>query len=634
MTRWSSLVWVFCVGMALGLVGPAAEAQSRLSLPPPLSLTGTLTAGYYHSGSQDGVNTSRDAGLGSVRLKFSGYFHHPRFLTFEIKPQFSMGRQSNESVFPDGRGISFSSTFLGGSTFPLTVSYTRLSRQVTTFGTLDRLAGLQADTSQSAFSLNWRLAFRRLPRVNLTYSRYSDNYEPLAPLTSKVANRARTFSVDLQYERGGWLLDSQFRTERTNTGLLNIFQPGLAPYLMTGRIREFRASASREFSRAVRLNLLGGRTKSQNEIAARPYDQSYGYFYGHADFQPGKRLSARVRAGVTSNLVGFQLEQTRSATGPGTPGQSFLLVPGLARVTLLTVSGRAQYVLSKDLRLDGELTRDTTRAPSGASLVNPGSVLTAATGGLSYAHQFRRWQLQARYATNWGSFDYGRLPSSRLRGHSTSAAVTLGSVRTVELVASALGSWQKTENVFLVQSRNWVAGLSGSRLLGAGWKLRASYNLEKSFFDSFGTRFASRGHVFSVFASHARGEFSVSRQLRDGLTFQPDIRLRLATPSQARTVLAAFPSVLAVPSSVSQTFLTATLRPTRRLSGRFLWNRNTQLLAGRVSNHYVQWEASVGYQFRALTLDVGHVRYAQDFGLGPFSRKRFFIRVVRDFHVF
>ncbi len=622
------------LALFVGLAG-TAQAQGTAQLPPRLNLTGTFTTGFYHAGTQNGRSVSQNSLLGSARFRLSGYVHHPRFLTFDVKPQVSLGRQSNETFFPDGRGVSATVTFLSGNTFPLTISYTRLGRQITTFGALDRLAGLQADTSQSALDVNWRIRFRRMPQISLNYSRYTDRYDPLEAFTPQVRNRARAFSVQLDDRRWGWLFNSRFRADNSDSNLLNVFNPGQAPYRFSRRTRELQGNASRQVTHWLSVNLYAGRNSSKSELASRPFDQSFNYVHSNAGFRRGEKLTGSARAGITTNLVGFRLEQALGSPGSGPPGSgSPLLVAGKGRLTLVTFSGQMQYAITKDLRVNGQATRDSTRAPTAGVVVSPDSSLTSGQGGVTYSHAFRRWQFQSSYSGNVGRLHYNGANPSRSIGHSGHGSASFETLRGTEITASAQGSWQRTKDGFQLENREWGMGLSASRPFVAGWRICGAYNFEKTFFDTTNIRFHSSDHGLSITATHRRVDMTLGRQLRDGLTFQPAFGVGSISPIQAQALVAAMPSLLLIPSSSSSSTAAISVRLVRNLSGRFLWSRNRQIFSGGLSNHFTQWEAGGSYRFRRLTFDFGYIRHEQNFGVGSFLRDRFYFRVVRDFRVF
>lgn len=327
---------------------PPRQTADNLELPPRIRLNGSVAAGFYHATNEDSFSETRDSVLNNVRFDLAGYLHDPRFLTFDVKPQLSVGRQTSEAVVPDGRGVAVSTTFLGGGDFPLTFSYSRLTRQLVTFGVLDRLAGLEADSSQSSLGVSWDLKFPSMPHFTFSYSRYTDSYIPLQPLTSQIENHAKIFSANAKDQRWGWDWNTEFRVEETDEDLLNAFSPDQQPFRFTRHAKELRATASRDFAGWMNVNVFAGHSASQNEVASHPFDQDFSYVNGSIHFGQGKRLSGMIRGGVVTNLVGFQLAQTL----PSALGQSGNTLPqsgvtplenAQARSTLFTFSGNFSF---------------------------------------------------------------------------------------------------------------------------------------------------------------------------------------------------------------------------------------------------------------------------------------------------
>ncbi len=611
---------------------PAAR-QGGSSMPVAVQLSGAVTGGYYQASTSNGYVSHEASPAGSMRLDASGYIHSPGFLNFTVKPQASVGRQSSEGVFPDGEGVSASATFLGGGVAPFTVSYHRLNRKVVTFGPLDRLAGLEANTFQDSLGANWKIRLNHLPELGLNYSSYSDSYEPLAALAPKTANDGRLLSADLSETVRGWNLQARYKLERSSQDLINLFDPKQAPYLYQRSDQDIRASADREFGRWLSTSFVAGKTKSENEVQGRPFDQSFRFLTSNSFFRPSKKLTFGFRAGVTDNVVGANLE--RAIGGDGfTQGQTFLLVPTQAKLQMINYSGSATYAFTKDLRAQADVVHETTRAPQNSSIASSTSDLTSVQTGIAFVHRFRWWQFQSYYAVNGGRFTYATTGSSRSSGHRANAGVTIGSLQSLELTAGVHGSLQNVTGNTYVYDRSAGANVTLSRSLGDRWRLRATYDRERDQYKFSGTQFSSVGNGISVAVVHPRAEFSASHNLRDGLTFQADPRLQLVSSGQGGLLLGAFPGTLVVPTGANWSSAALAFHPAPKFTGRVAWLNSRQKLQNAVSNYYTEWEVSAGYQFRSITVDVGYLAHDQNFAMDLFQRHRFFFRVVREFTVF
>ena len=623
----------FLLAGLLLLVG-AANTSAQHHSEPPLSLSGTIDTGYYGTSLRNGTNTELKNPVAALKLDLNGYWHHPKFLTFSVRPQFSAGRQSSETVFPSGDGVSLTSTFLGGRAFPLTVSYTRLDRKLTTFGTTNRLAGLESDTAERNLNVNWNLNFPGLPQARLEFSKYANQYEPLQPLTSSSQNRARLFGVNVSDRRWGWDFDSRLHFEKSSNDLFNLFDPSQPPYLMRRNQKELRTTASHDFSRSVQLSLSGGKNVSDTSIQSTPFNQDYTYGTAVLSYSVSSRLSGTTRAGVTSNLLGYRMEQVLGgATGPSFGEGGLELIPLTTRLGLWNLTSQLNYALTKDLQLNGQFSFDSTSRPKGNGVAAPESQQATGQLGASYSHAFRRWQLGTRYAANLGRLEYAGLPS-RSRGQQAQITASTGSVEHLELSGSAWASTQNVLDGISLHSRSGGAQLAAGRRLSQTWLLHGTYTYEQSAFDTLQSQYESSSHGLNLGVRSRWFDISGGRLGQSGLSFQPGFLGGLSSAEQAIVLGSGIPALLVVPSGMGFNHAALSFFPWRRFMARGTWTRNRQLIMGRPSNNVDHFIMEVSYQFRLLKLSAGHTQYSQSFGLGAYGRSLTYFLVSRDFRLF
>ncbi|MBZ5567696.1 MAG: AMIN domain-containing protein [Acidobacteriia bacterium] len=598
-----------------------------------LQVSGAVTGGYYQASTSNGYVSQQDSPVGSLRLDATGFVRSPQILNFTVKPQGSLGRLSSEGVFPDGNGVSVTTTLFGGGATPFTVSYHRLNRALVTFGPLDRLAGLEANTFQDSLGASWQLHLKNVPELAVSYSKYSDNYEPLTALAPKTVDGGRLFSVDVTYKLSGWNLQSRYKLERSTQDLINIFDPKQAPYLYKRNDQEVRVSADREVGEWLSTAIVAGATKARNQVQGRPFDQSFRFLTGSSFLRPSKKLTFSFRAGVTDNIVGAFLEQVTGGNSL-TSAQPILLVPSQADLRMISFNGSAQYAFTNDLRAQADVTRETTHAPLSSTIASSASGLTSAQGSLSLTHRFRFWRLQAYYAANGGNFTYAAAGSNTTYGQRANASATLGSLASMELTAGVNGSLQDVTGSTYVHDRSAGANLALSRSLWERWKVRATYDRENDKYNFLAAQYSSVLNGVTVSVVHPSAELSVSHNIRDGLTFQADPRLQLVSSGQGGLLLGAFPGTLVVPTGATWSSAALAVHPVQKLTGRVAWLTSRQRLQGAVTNSYREWEVSAGYRFRSITLDAGYLSHDQNFAVDVFQRNRFFFRVVREFTVF
>jgi hypothetical protein len=560
--------------------------------------------------------------------------HTPEFLNYSIKPQGSLGQQSSETVIPGGQGISATTTLMGGGVSPLTLSYSRINRKLVTFGPLDRLAGLEAKSAQNTFGANWRLRLRRLPELTVGYTKYNDEYEPLQALTTASTNRSRLLSVGLQKANENWNFESQFRADRGDQTLLNTFDPSQPAVLYKHKSQEIRGSVGHRFSESLSSNVQAGRTQGTTNFAGHPFDNTYSYVNGSTQYRRPNKFLASVRAGMTTNLIGATVQRFSDPNSSTVAAQPFILLPGEARVNLFTVAGQAQYSLTNDLRLDGDVRHEQTRTGSTFSFVNPNTTLLSGQAGIGYGRQFRRWQFQSHYAANTGTFDYALVGPSRTMGHRANASVTVASLYSIELTASGDGHVQNLRDHVEVNDTGWSGSFSASRSLFGGWTVRATYNRDSNNYEYGLVRFDGTGQGLTFTANNRYADFSVGQQIRNGLSWQFDPQLQFVSASQAALLQGTFPASLVVPSRAKYTNFIGSFHPTSRLTVRGTWVRSRQIVQRLANNDYTQWEVTGSYQFRSMNFEIGYIRHNQDYGFGLFARNRLYFRVVREFTLF
>ena len=602
-------------------------------LPPWLTTNGTLTAGYYEVERENGVRLYEHGPVASVKLDSSGYILHPRIFNFNLKPQFSFGRQSSEAIFPDGKGGSATATLLSGQPFPLTVSYTYLDRQIITFAPVDRLAGLEAESTQSTFNANWHLSLPHLPQLTADYSHYSDDYNPSEPLVSSFKNRGEVLAAGIEYSFDGFHFLGDARKQQTDEDLLNTFDPSQPPYSYRRDAREARGSLDRSFGNWSHMLVSGGRVESQNSVGDRPFDLDYDFAYGTFQLQPSQRVTATFQTGFSSNLLQYQVQQFLGSAGSGLGAtDDGLLLANASKVNAISGSAQVQVGIAKYLRSDTTVTENENQAREPTATITPDSRLQNIESGLFFTHAFGRVQSQAYYAVNVGRFEYAG-DSSHTQGHHGYGSVILGSLNRIEVTASGQGYTQRTQDLFRLDSDFWGAGLEIAHGFSNDLRVRLGGVYEQNAFTSAGAvKFDAHGRGATLLLSHPLVNVSASYHLRNGLTLQP---LLSAMPVGSSSIsINNLPGILAVPSLYERWSSAVSLHPMRNLTAGFLFSDNRQNLSGQVSNAYREWEGTLAYDFRQLTIDFGYTNHDQEFGLDHFRRNRFYFRLIRQFHLF
>ena len=132
---WANASRVLTAALLLA-VTPNCAAQFRLT-----DLSGRIITGVYRTRAEDlGGRTISFVPL-TFDLQTAGYFSHPDFLSFDVKPILTNGPQATEAGFIGGNGVAATATFLRRRAFPVKVFYNNLRREDVFYGGLTQVSG-------------------------------------------------------------------------------------------------------------------------------------------------------------------------------------------------------------------------------------------------------------------------------------------------------------------------------------------------------------------------------------------------------------------------------------------------------------------------------------------------------------
>jgi hypothetical protein len=336
---------------------------------------------------------------------------------------------------------------------------------------------------------------------------------------------------------------------------------------------------------------------------------------------------------VSTNLLQYQVQQLLGGIGTGFGGQGdeAVFVADASRVKVISGSAQVQVGLTKYLRADTTVTDNQTKTRDPSSAITPDTRLDNVQSGLMFARDFGRVRSQAYYSANVGRFVYGG-DLSHTHGHHGYGSVIMGSLDKLEVTASGQAYTQETQDFFRLNSDSLGTGLEIAHGFSNNLRVRLGGNYEQNSFTSGAVNFDARGRGATFLLSHPLVTLSADYHHRNGLTLQP----LLGTPSSNPTTISIsnLPGVLAVPSVYERLGAALSIHPVRRLTVGFLYSDNRQDLSGELSNAFREWEGTLGYDFRQITIDFGYVNHHQEFGFDHFRRNRFYFRVIRQFHLF
>lgn len=609
----------------------AATALPGIAQEKPLNLTGVFTAGFYRTDNRDGRVARLSSVPVSLDLNLTGFLGHPDFISYQVRPQTTMGAQATEAGFIPGNGVSLTTTFLHKRSFPLTLTYTNLRREQVTYGTLTRISGLRSVSHDRNFGLNWQWHAPHLPQLSFDFGRSRSTLKPDEPIIPDYRYRNRHATLNINDRRWGWTLNGLLRWDRSNSDFANPLEPQFITTALNQRSSQYQFTAQRPLWSRSQVIFSGGLFNNRNTFNNRPFDQDTRFFNAMLTFGWGERLEGNVRTGYTSNLLGTEIQEALlGLTVPGGSGsptpQSAVFVPFQTRVSSLSASGNVRYKAHRDWTLLGGFNQEKVSAPENRIAAANANFLSG-TGGVSFNRRFSWATLTSQYGLNVGRLNYANIPNSRFLGHSFTLTAQSGRLERLELTALVNISTQRVDQFRALHTGTQSAEFTlGRRLGGLVW--RGALGMQRSSFRDGGLDYRAQGLTYRASVEHQRIQLHYFRNVVDGDTFQ------FLLGSQLSTVLVGAPLRVVLSSFRTQT-LSVRATPWRRMEFHLGWTTGRQSFDRRVNNEFEQIDVRIGYRFRLLTLESGYARYDQDFlNLTRYMRNRFYLRVSRPFKVF
>jgi hypothetical protein len=271
----------------------SANGQVTAGNKLKMLMNGSLGAVYTGSFGNY-IGSSHSLGLG-VNGTLQGYYYHPQFLNFEVRPYYDRAQFNSESqTITRGTGLDSSLNVFGGSHFPGSISYGRNFNSNSEF----RIAGVPSvlgDSSGSNLNITWNALFSGLPSLQASYS-MADSTSTLLGTTNRGESSSRSFSLNSSYALGGFNLQ----------GLLGHYKTDLlSPSFLTAEAftnassnTNYGVTATRSLPLSGSLGLGWSRTTSESgdeDFASNSYTASAG-------FSPWRRLSISGLVNYTTNI--------------------------------------------------------------------------------------------------------------------------------------------------------------------------------------------------------------------------------------------------------------------------------------------------------------------------------------------
>jgi hypothetical protein len=637
MTRvWTSTsAAILGIVLAIGQIAWAQEPEDR-----PLELGGKILFGVADLSegnvNQGGPSATLDADL-------AGYWRSPRILQFGIEPAITLGQAVPGTEMGNAlTGINGIAIMMQGSSFPLTISYSRSGATSPEQNIVENgvLSGVESSVVTDVLDVNWILRLRHFPLVNLDYRDSSYDAHLPQELGGTDDRNVRNFNAHINYDFRGWGIGGWYRSTQSKTTLPNI--------LSGGTQNESTVTGDMGFAVSKLLPLNSNVTAEANQSSSKVDVSGLGsnttVRVADASLisQPTKRLSASLQAQYTSNLQDYMVQQALSGAGvTGTSSTSATATPLSAlssNFAVTTISEAAAFRLGRGFSVNG----------------------SAGEGRTSFSGSSMRYSIGAAYEYIWSSgllsvsCNQSDLNTVTAVPNLSATGPTAGAIshfsQAVNADSEALSvvqrlPWQLklvtsahvtagtvTENGTTNPDHDYGGNASLTRPVG-GWTLTGSFSLDKNTSDLLLIYNASTAEAVTFNAAYRGMSFSASQQYGHGLALQlGDSIVYLSSPVVS--------PLLGTPvlSSTTGTTLSGNYRSRRdRLAvaadwARYIDNRNNLLAT---ESNFLNLRAS--YKLRRLRLIAGYRKQTQSFGvgtLGNYETRLIYFQVERVFRAF
>jgi hypothetical protein len=299
--------------LAVAVFGTAAQAQLAVGDDVKMTLNGYLGMGYSGDYGENGVSGHGLFGSGSGQL--SGYYYHPNFLSFNVRPFYNRNQDNSSfaSILSE-TGIDASTNLFGGTHFPGSMSFSKTFANGTQYG-IPGSAGLSSDSSTRNFSVSWSELVPTLPTLTATFTDNSSS-STIQGEPGTTDSASRTINLISTYKVDGWGLNG-FVNHQT-------VQVTLPAFLSLTNARSDSSGTAYGIAANHPLPLSGmftagyNRTDYSTETGSYRNNGSTDMAESTIAFKPTEKFSINGQVRYTGNLIGA-LQQSLPGGGPPLP---------------------------------------------------------------------------------------------------------------------------------------------------------------------------------------------------------------------------------------------------------------------------------------------------------------------------
>lgn len=615
-------------------VTPNCAAQFRLT-----DLSGRIITGVYRTRAEDlGGRTISFVPL-TFDLQTAGYFSHPDFLSFDVKPILTSGPQATEAGFIGGNGVSATAIFLRRRAFPAKVFYNNLRREDVFYGGLSQVSGYRSVNHDLNYGANWDLRRARWPQVSLDWRRANLTSQPDISFLPEHKTRSSQAGATFTDRRLGWELLGSARRDRIMTDFSFPSSGTFSQAQMAQSNLQMEISGQRPVWKTGSLSLSGGDYKIRSSSGGVQFDQDLRVMSAGLRTDGKRRLRGGLRANYTSGVLGRTIRDSLASFSSS--GGS--LLPPATVLGGLVSQNYSNLSVSADVRYDVWPGVESYVTANEGKVWSPSANIAlqqfdylAATAGLRFDRKVSAWaQVSGDVHTTKGRTIYQNAEPGRMQGTGYSVRLQSGKSDRLEAVVSYNEERQSVEQTVLASTRwnNRWGDLNLTRKVPRwGLSFAAGAGLQDSAFETFNAEFGGKGYSANGNIQHRLGQASYSRYNSSGNTLTT--LLTAAGGSGSGGILLPGLFLPSLDTKQRGQTLTARFTPVRRLEASVLYTHVYQEMNLAPLNEFRQILVTVTYRFRQLQFEAGYAKWEQSlFGTPGLLRDRLYFRVVRPFRV-
>ncbi len=622
-----------CVALLLAVVVSAITAEAQLRVMPevPITADGSLQFGYT-GGLSSGGPLSTDFFIGTI-ANVNGYWHDPRFLKFNIAPDYHWSRNNQDefTTADNNQSVALNLDFLNSTSMPLNFHYSfaRTHSANLTGGALP--ISVSATGTSNDYGINWSFhRFQRLPTFSISYSRGSSDSSVEALDRPDITSSRSGLTITSNYMFAKFHLAGSYNDFSSSQKRPDFFGLGVTAN-GDSKQKNTNFSVSRTLPWHSNFDARAGRTDTESDFTGSPVKLTFDTAGANLNSSPTERLNFNYSLNYTSNA---SAEAFSNAVVGGTTSQLPIGVVSQGASTTVSQNFGSSYALGRGLWVTGGFADTAVRLPASTEAKSD-----SVSVGAMYSRLLFRGGFHAGYTFGYNDLNY-TAPTSTNATNSISHNVTFGYVRRLGRWSNQV-SFQFADNgsstdavPVPIVSRNYVVDFTTSTRLLHRWNLSGGFNISKtetSYHDSGGS--VNKG--FNVALSNRTWVFMVQDTINSGYSIVSSLGLvpvdSVLVPALVKYTYESGSNGLSFNLSYTKRRLRVTTSYSN--SGVSLQNLSGQKVSAGNGN----LDTKLYYKFRKLDVRAGYRWWSQsstaNTGLDR-STQGWYFEIVRQFRIF